>query len=71
MLKLAIWGLILPVDFFHEQWDVLGVVADLQISVSRTATVSILKKLGLELNWIMLQLYLDLNKKQKNFLLYK
>ena len=38
----------------------LGVVADLQISVSRTATVSILKKLRLELNRIMLQLYLDL-----------
>ena len=46
----------------------LGVVADLQISISRTATVSILKKLGLELNWIMLQLYLDLNKKNKKLL---
>ena len=43
----------------------LGVVADLQISISRTATVSILKKLGLELNRIMLQLYLDLNIKKK------
>ena len=46
----------------------LGVVADLQISISRTATVSILKKLGLELNWIMLQLYLDLNIKKKTLL---
>ena len=50
---LAIWGLILPVDFFHEQWEVLGVVADLQISLSGTATVSILKKLILELNRIV------------------
>ena len=50
---LAIWGLILPVDFFHEQWEVLGVVADLQISLSGTATVSILKKLIFELNRIV------------------
>ena len=46
----------------------LGVVADLQISVSRTATVSILKKLRLELNRIMLQLYLDLNILKKPLL---